>query len=182
MIYLKLILFFFIKESISVDLPTLYEYYTKDGIKSGLEAEGDYFKLNGKEFRILSGSFHYFRVLADQWNDRLLKMKAAGLNTVQFYSPWNLHEEHPNEFNFENELDLDRFLTEVKQNDMLVMYRPGPYICAEWENGGIPPWLLRDPNSKIRTAYKPYLNAIDNYFKKLSTVIISNVYKDINLI
>ena len=178
-IYSKAVLFLliiiYIKKSFSADndLPTLYEYYTKGGIKSGLEAEGDYFKLNGKQFRILSGSFHYFRVLPEQWKDRLLKMKAAGLNTVQFYSPWNLHEEYPNQFNFKGELDLDKFLTEIKQTDMLVMYRPGPYICGEWENGGIPAWLLRDPNLKIRTAYGPYLDAIANYFKKLAPIIKS---------
>ena len=162
-------------ESANDSLPTVYEYYTNGGIKSGLEAEGSYFKLNGKELRILSGSLHYFRVLPDQWWDRLLKMKAAGLNTVQFYSPWNLHEEHSGEWNFENELDLNRFLTEIKQMDMLAMYRPGPYICAEWENGGIPAWLLRDPKLKVRTNYAPFLNATFNYFKKLAPIIKSKI-------
>ena len=95
--------------SVSDELPTVYEYYTKGGIKSGLQAEGDNFKLNGKDLRILGGSMHYFRVLPEQWKDRLLKIKATGLNTIQMYSPWNLHEEHPGEFNFENQLDLDSF-------------------------------------------------------------------------
>ena len=157
----------------SAELPTVYEYYTKGGIKSGLEAKGNYFKLNGKELRILSGSLHYFRVLPEQWKDRLLKMKAVGLNTVQLYSPWNSHEEHPGEFNFENELDLDKFLTEIKNMDMLAVYRPGPYICAEWENGGIPAWLYRDPKLTIRTNYGLFMNATANYFNKLAPIVKS---------
>ncbi len=66
----------------SAELPTNYEYYTSGGIKTGLIAEGNYFTLNGKEIRILSGSLHYFRVPQQYWRDRLLKMKAAGLNAV----------------------------------------------------------------------------------------------------
>jgi hypothetical protein len=66
----------------SAELPTLYEYYTKGGIKSGLVAEGEHFKLNGKEITLISGSLHYFRVLPELWRDRLLKFKAAGLNAV----------------------------------------------------------------------------------------------------
>ena len=109
----------------SEELPTLYEHYTGGGIKSGLVAEGQTFKLNGKDLRILGGSFHYFRVLPQYWKDRLLKMKAAGLNSVQIYSPWNLHEETPGTFNFDGILDLDRFLKEAKDADMFVVFRPG---------------------------------------------------------
>ena len=100
-------------------------------------------------------------------------MKAVGLNMVQFYSPRNLHEEHPGEFNFKNGLDLDTFLTQIKQADMLAMYRPGPYICGEWDNGGIPSWLLRDNNLQIRTNYGPYINASANYLNKLFPMIKS---------
>ena len=116
---------------------------------------------------------HYFRLLPSQWQDRLLRMKAAGLNTVQFLSPWNLHEEHPNEFNFKNGLDLDTFLTQIKQADMLAMYRPGPYICGEWDNGGIPSWLMRDNHLQIRTNYGPYINASANYLNQLFPIIKS---------
>jgi hypothetical protein len=70
----------------SAELPTNYEYYTSGGIKTGLKAEGNYFTLNGKEIRILSGALHYFRVPQQYWRDRLLKMKAAGLNAVSFHS------------------------------------------------------------------------------------------------
>lgn len=76
------------------DLPTNYEYYTSDGITTGLNADQKYFLLNEKNITIFSGAFHYFRVHNSQWRDRLQKLRAAGLNTVETYVPWNLHEYH----------------------------------------------------------------------------------------
>ncbi len=91
---------------------------------------------------------------------------------VQIYSPWNLHEEIPGHFDFETGmLNLTDFLLAIKEADMFAMYRPGPYICAEWELGGLPAWLLRDPNMSFRTNYKPYLDAVEIYYDKLMTVI-----------
>lgn len=76
------------------DLPTNYEYYTSGGIKTGLSADQKYFLLNEKNITIFSGAFHYFRVHNSQWRDRLQKLRAAGLNTVETYVAWNLHEYH----------------------------------------------------------------------------------------
>lgn len=76
----------------SEELPTNYEYYTSEGIHSGLSIDQPYFQLNGKNITIFSGAFHYFRLHPDYWRDRLRKMRAAGLNTVETYVPWNLHE------------------------------------------------------------------------------------------
>lgn len=81
--------------SVGPALPTLYEYYTSDGIKAGLSDNMPYFTLNDKNITIYSGAFHYFRVPRSYWRDRLRKMKAAGLNTVETYTPWNLHEPRP---------------------------------------------------------------------------------------
>lgn len=78
--------------SVSVNLPTLYEYYTEGGIKTGLSDKQSYFTLNDRNITIYSGSFQYFRVPRSYWRDRLRKMKAAGLNTVATNTPWNLHE------------------------------------------------------------------------------------------
>lgn len=78
----------------SEELPTNYEYYTEGGVLSGLNADQRYFLLNGKNITIFGGAFHYFRVHESQWEDRLRKMRAAGLNTVETYVPWNLHEYH----------------------------------------------------------------------------------------
>lgn len=78
--------------SVNANLPTLYEYYTAGGIHAGLSDKQPYFTLNNKNITIYSGAFHYFRVPRAYWSDRLRKMKAAGLNTVETYTPWNLHE------------------------------------------------------------------------------------------
>ena len=146
--------------------PTLYQYYTSGGIKSGLEANhADHFTLNGKPYIIYGGSFHYFRVVPQYWRSILQRFKAAGLNAVQLYLPWNLHEETPGHFDFVSpHLHLAKFLEEVKLADMFAIVRPGPYICAEWELGGFPSWLLRDPNMKLRSAYKPYLERVKKYW------------------
>ncbi len=91
---------------------------------------------------------------------------------MQFYSPWNLHEEIPGHFDFETGmLNLTDFLVAIKEADMFAMYRPGPYICAEWELGGYPSWLLRDPNMFFRSNYKPLLDAVEKYYNKLMAVV-----------
>jgi beta-galactosidase len=88
------------------------------------------------------------------------------------YSPWNLHEETPGNFDFENGfLNLAAFLKAVKEADMFVIYRPGPFICAEWEMGGFPAWLLRDPQMRLRSNYKPYLEAVGKYFDKVLSIV-----------
>lgn len=126
-------------------LPTSYEYYTKNGINSGLKDTGSDFTLNDKEIKIFSGALHYFRVHPDYWRDRLKKYRAAGLNCVETYVPWNAHEPEDGRIIFgrdvdDNEyglfLDLERFLRTTQEEDLFVILRPGPYICAEWEFGG----------------------------------------------
>lgn len=85
-------------EGVNASLPSNYEYYTSGGIKWGLDANSPKFYLNAKEIKIFSGAFHYFRVPRAYWSDRLRKMRAAGLNAVETYIPWNLHEPHSGKF------------------------------------------------------------------------------------
>jgi len=149
-----------------------YDYYTAGGRVSGLTTDDpDHFTLNGKPMKILSGAVHYFRVHPSYWRDRLQKLRAAGLNTVETYLPWNLHEEQRSVFDFGQGttdmspfLNLRRFVQIAREEDLFVIIRPGPYICAEWEFGGLPSWLLRDPDMKVRSSYAPYLKAADDYF------------------
>ncbi|XP_054166384.1 beta-galactosidase-1-like protein 2 [Oppia nitens] len=153
-------------------LQTNYEYYTSGGIKSGLRADSVDFTLNGKKIALFSGSLHYFRLPQQYWKDRLLKFRAAGLNAVQTYVPWNLHEQTPGQFDFETGfLNLKEFLKAAKDTDLFVVFRIGPYICAEWEMGGYPPWMLRDPNIKFRSNYKPYLDAVGKFYIKVLSII-----------
>lgn len=125
------------------------------------------FLLDGQPLRILSGAMHYFRVLPQYWRDRLEKMRAFGLNTVETYIAWNLHEPQPGEFRFEGMLDVVKFIQLADEVGLKVIVRPGPYICAEWDFGGLPFWLLKDHAMQVRCAYPPYLDAVDRYFDAL---------------
>lgn len=154
--------------------PTLYEFYTSSGIKSGLVSNNSaHFILNGKPLLIYAGAIHYFRNPPEYWQLILRQYRAAGLNTVQLYVPWNLHEDRPGHFDFESPtLNLARVLDEIKKADMFAIVRPGPYICAEWEFGGFPSWLLRDPNMQLRTNYQPYLERLKLYWEKVMHIIL----------
>ena len=96
------------------------------------------FYLDGEPFQILSGSIHYFRIVPQYWRDRLEKLKAMGLNTVETYIPWNIHEPKKGQFNFEGIADVAEFVRLAEELGLYVILRPSPYICAEWEFGGLP--------------------------------------------
>ncbi|XP_007445880.1 PREDICTED: beta-galactosidase-1-like protein isoform X2 [Lipotes vexillifer] len=117
-----------------------------------VDRDHDRFLLDGAPFRYVSGSLHYFRVPRVLWADRLFKMRMSGLNAVQFYVPWNYHEPEPGVYNFNASRDLFAFLKEATLANLLVILRPGPYICAEWEMGGLPAWLLQKPKIHLRTS------------------------------
>lgn len=127
----------------------------------------DEFYLNGEPFKIISGAIHYFRVVPEYWQDRLEKLKALGCNTVETYVPWNLHEYHEGEFNFKDGLDLRHFIELAGDLGLYVILRPAPYICAEWEFGGLPYWLQLSPELKIRMTNDLFMEKIDRYFSHL---------------
>ncbi|KAK6296048.1 hypothetical protein J4Q44_G00337610 [Coregonus suidteri] len=106
--------------------------------KEGLRANSSQFTLEGEPFRILGGSIYYFRVPRAYWEDRLLKMRACGVNTLTTYVPWNLHEPERGVFNFQDQLDLKAYISLAAELGLWVILRPGPYICAEWDLGGLP--------------------------------------------
>ncbi|XP_030616352.1 beta-galactosidase-1-like protein isoform X2 [Delphinapterus leucas] len=132
-----------------------------------VDRDHDRFLLDGAPFRYVSGSLHYFRVPRVLWADRLFKMRMSGLNAVQFYVPWNYHEPEPGVYNFNANRDLFAFLREATLANLLVILRPGPYICAEWEMGGLPAWLLRKPKIHLRTSDPDFLAAVDSWLKVL---------------
>ncbi|WP_424570656.1 glycoside hydrolase family 35 protein [Streptomyces sp. CH-036] len=132
-----------------------------------LQIDDEGFTLDGEPFRLLSGGLHYFRVHPGQWADRLRKARLMGLNTVETYVPWNLHQPRPGEFTAEGGLDLDAFLDLAAAEGLHVLVRPGPYICAEWEGGGLPSWLLAEPDIRLRSRDPRFLAAVDGYFARL---------------
>ncbi|WP_246569735.1 glycoside hydrolase family 35 protein [Lentibacillus saliphilus] len=134
---------------------------------SKLTVQGKELFLNDEPIQLISGAIHYFRVVPEYWEDRLLKMKACGFNCVETYVPWNLHEPKEGEFNFSGIADIERFIDIASQVGLHVIIRPSPYICAEWEFGGLPAWLLADRNMRVRSHYKPYLDKVDRYYDVL---------------
>ena len=132
-----------------------------------LEIKDGKFLLNGKEFRIYSGCIHYFRVPQELWKDRLAKLKAAGLNTVETYVAWNMHEAKRGEYVFSGMADIVKFIKTAQELGLYVILRPGPYICAEWDLGGLPAWMLADKNVVLRCMNKPYLSYVEEWFKVL---------------
>ncbi|WP_354637601.1 glycoside hydrolase family 35 protein [Kitasatospora camelliae] len=132
-----------------------------------LEIAADGFRLDDRPFRIISGGLHYFRVHPEQWADRLHKARLLGLNTVETYVPWNLHAPRPGEFRLDGGLDLPRFLDLAAAEGLHVLLRPGPYICAEWEGGGLPSWLLAEDGIELRSRDPRFLGAVDDYLADL---------------
>ncbi|MWV42912.1 beta-galactosidase [Paenibacillus sp. HJL G12] len=128
---------------------------------------GNSFYVNDERIQILSGAIHYFRVVPEYWEDRLLKLKACGLNTVETYVPWNLHEPTKGQFHFDGIANLVRFVELAGQLGLHVIVRPSPYICAEWEFGGLPSWLLADSDMRLRCYHKPFLDHVDDYYDVL---------------
>ena len=132
-----------------------------------LSFDQDRLLVNGKPVRILSGAIHYFRTFPGQWRDRLEKLAACGLNTVETYVPWNMHEPAKGNFNFSGIADLEAFIRLAASMDLMVIVRPGPYICAEWEFGGLPAWLLNQPGLRIRCSNPQYMRHVSDYFDEL---------------
>jgi beta-galactosidase len=129
------------------------------------------FLLDGEPFRVISGALHYFRVHPDLWADRIRKARQMGLNTIETYVPWNEHSPQRGLFDTSAGLDLARFLDLVAAEGLLAIVRPGPYICAEWDNGGLPAWLFSDPAVGVRRNEPLYMAAIAEYFEALLPIV-----------
>ncbi|MGH3245161.1 MAG: beta-galactosidase [Trebonia sp.] len=130
------------------------------------------FLLDGEPFRVLSGALHYFRMHPGQWADRIGKARLMGLNTIETYVAWNAHAPTPDSFRLDGGLDLGRFLDLVAAEGMHAIVRPGPYICAEWTNGGLPAWLLSGGRDGIRGNDPSYLAAVAGYLAALAPVLV----------
>ena len=144
-----------------------------------IDYDNDCFLKDGQPFRYISGCLHYFRVPRFYWKDRLMKMKAGGLNAVQTYIAWNIHEPVHGQYNFEGDADLVSFIELANSVGLLVILRPGPYICAEWDFGGYPAWLVKNTTIILRsTDNEQFLNYVNSWMgvllPKLKPLLYSN--------
>jgi len=137
---------------------------------------GDDFVRDGRPFRILAGAAHYFRTRPEQWRDRLAKLRACGLNTLETYVAWNLHEPRPGQFDFQGGLDLAEYLRQAAEVGLQAIVRPGPYICSEWEFGGLPSWLLAYPGLRLRCHEPIFLAAVERYLDALLPRLVPLMY------
>lgn len=131
------------------------------------EVRGKDFYKDGKPIKIISGAVHYFRNMPDTWTDIFRKMKATGLNCVETYCAWNMHEKQPGEYDFTGNLNIAEFIRTAEKEGLMAIVRPGPYICAEWEFGGLPWWIQCDDEMEIRCSNKAYIEKFDRYLDRL---------------
>ncbi len=135
------------------------------------KVEGTSFVLDGKPFQIRSGEIHYSRVPKEEWRNRIRMAKAMGLNTICTYVFWNFHETRRGEYDFTGEKDVAAFVKLCGEEGMQAIVRPGPYVCAEWDLGGIPAWLLAEPGIKLRTTTPRFLDPAKAWMKHMGRML-----------
>ncbi|OHT17081.1 Beta-galactosidase-1-like protein [Tritrichomonas foetus] len=159
-------------------LLSLFLFLQKCVAERSFGIKGGYFEMDGERFRYVSAEFHYFRQLPESWEETIQKIAHCGCNVIQTYVAWNLHEPTKGNFNFEGIADIERFLDLCQNYGLYVILRPGPYICAEWDFGGLPYWLLREDGIVFRTNNEVYLKHCKDWltvlYKKLNRYMYLN--------
>lgn len=142
--------------------------------KHSFSLSRDNFLLDGKPFQIISGEMHPARIPREYWQHRIRMAKAMGCNTIAAYVFWNYHETKEGAFDFKTgNRDIAEFIRICRQEKMWVLLRPGPYVCAEWDFGGLPPYLLKYPDIRIRCMDTRYMAAAERYISKLAKEVVS---------
>ncbi|MGF6847625.1 beta-galactosidase [Chitinophaga sp. W3I9] len=130
------------------------------------------FMLDGKPFQMISGEMHPARIPHEYWRHRIQMAKAMGCNTIAAYVFWNYHEPVKGQFDFSTgNHNIAEFIKIAQEEGMWVLLRPGPYVCAEWEFGGLPPYLLQTPDIKVRCMDPRYIAAVSTYVDRLAAEI-----------
>jgi beta-galactosidase len=110
---------------------------------------------------------HYPRIPREYWRARLKMAKAMGLNTITTYVFWNAHETEPGHYDFSGQNDVAEFIREAQQEGLYVILRPGPYVCSEWEFGGLPAWLLKDKDTQVRSTDPKFMQPAQRWLHRL---------------
>lgn len=136
--------------------------------KGGTFTTGDKtFLLNGKPFVVKAAELHYPRIPRAYWEHRIKMCKALGMNTVCLYVFWNIHEQQEGKFDFTGNNDVAAFCRLAQKNGMYVIVRPGPYVCAEWEMGGLPWWLLKKKDIRLREQDPYFMQRVEIFEKEV---------------
>ena len=135
--------------------------------KGTFEAGEGSFMLNGKPFIVKAAEMHYPRIPRAYWDHRIKMAKALGMNTICIYIFWNIHEQHEGQFNFTDNNDVAAFCKLAQKNGMYVIVRPGPYVCAEWEMGGLPWWLLKKKDIRLREQDPYFMERVKIFEEKV---------------
>lgn len=130
------------------------------------------FLLDGKPFQMISGEMHCPRIPRQYWRARMKMAKAMGLNTIGTYVFWNVHEPTPGKYDFSGNNDIAEFVKIAGEEGLYVVMRPSPYVCAEWEFGGYPWWLLKDKTIKVRSQDPKFITAYRNYINQLAKQLV----------
>src|ERR1700742_4515854 len=128
--------------------------------------DGDHFALSGKSFQVISGEMHYPRIPRAYWRERLRMAKAMGLNSITAYVFWNFHEPVQGTYDFSGNHDVAEFVREAQQEGLYVILRPGPYVCAEWELGGYPAWMLKE-HGTLRSSDPKHIAEVRKWLQRL---------------
>ncbi len=142
------------------------------------EAGKGSFMLNGEPFVVKAAELHYPRIPKPYWDQRIKMCKALGMNTVCLYVFWNAHEPTPGVYDFEGQNDLAEFVRLCKENDMYVILRPGPYVCAEWEMGGLPWWLLKKKDIRLREMDPYFVERVGLFEEQVAKQVKGLTIKD----
>lgn len=126
------------------------------------------FLLNGKPFVVKAAEIHYPRIPRQYWEHRIKMCKALGMNTICIYIFWNIHEQREGVFDFKGQNDVAEFCRLAKKNGMYIIVRPGPYVCAEWEMGGLPWWLLKKKDIRLREQDPYFMSCVDRFEKHVA--------------
>lgn len=144
---------------------------SKQGEKHTFSIGEKTFLLDGKPFLIKAAEMHYTRIPAEYWEHRIRMCKALGMNTICIYAFWNIHEQKEGEFDFKGQNDIAEFCRLAQKHGMYIMLRPGPYVCSEWEMGGLPWWLLKKKDVRLRTN--------DPYFLERTKLFMNEIGKEL---
>ena len=148
-------------------LVTVFSTSCSQSSKETFEIGDKTFLLNGKPFVVKAAEIHYPRIPKEYWEHRIKMCKALGMNTICLYVFWNFHEPEEGKYDFTGQKDIAAFCRLAQENGMYVIGRPGPYVCAEWEMGGLPWWLLKKKDIKLREQDPYYMERVKLFMNEV---------------